>query len=38
LMGAGEFPLKIAVAWVAWVFVVGVTSSAVGERFQVAKS
>ena len=38
LMGAGEFPPEIAVAWVAWAFVVGLASSAVVERLRVAKS
>jgi hypothetical protein len=38
LRGAGEFPQEIAIAWVAWVFVVGVASSAVVERLRVAKS
>jgi len=38
LMGAGEFPLEIAVAWVLWVYVVGVMSAAAVERLRVPES
>jgi hypothetical protein len=34
LMGAGEFPLEIAILWVAWAFVVGVASSIVVDRLR----
>ena len=33
--GAGEFPLEIAILWVAWVFVVGVASSIAVDRFRL---
>jgi hypothetical protein len=33
--GAGEFPLEIAILWVAWVFVVGVASSIAADRFRL---
>jgi len=32
--GAGEFPLEIAIPWVAWAFVVGVSSSIVVDRLR----
>ena len=38
LMGAGEFPVEIAVAWVLWVYVVGVMSAAAVERLRVPES
>jgi hypothetical protein len=38
LMGAGEFPLEIAVVWMAWVYVVGVACAAIVEGLRVAKS
>jgi hypothetical protein len=34
LMGAGEFPLEIAIPWMVWVFAVGVASSIVVTRFR----
>ena len=34
LMGAGEFPLEVAIPWVAWAFVVGVSSSIVVDRLR----
>ena len=38
LMGAGEFPLEIAILWVAWAFVVGVASSVAVDRFRLGKA
>ena len=34
LMGAGEFPLEIAIPWMVWVFAVGVASSIVLGSFR----
>jgi hypothetical protein len=34
LMGAGEFPLEIAIPWMLWVFAVGVASSIVLASFR----
>lgn len=34
LMGAGEFPLEIAIPWMVWVFAVGVASSIVLASFR----
>jgi hypothetical protein len=35
LMGAGEFPLEIAFAWIVWAFLVGAASSLAVDRFRL---
>ena len=34
LLGAREFPLEVAIPWMAWAFLVGAASSIAGDRFR----
>jgi hypothetical protein len=38
LMGAGEFPLEIAIPWIVWAFVVGAASSLAVDRIRLGKA